>query len=132
MRQSTFQCLNCGAENKIKGIQYTNKYCNSVCSGQHLSAKRKQEWLTGNASNIDRATLRKYIAEESGYNCAVCTISEWNGNPITLQVDHIDGDAGNNLPANLRLICPNCHSQTETFGARNKGSGRKSRGLSLR
>lgn len=39
----------------------------------------------------------------------------WNGKKLVLQVDHIDGDDSNNLIENLRLLCPNCHTQTETY-----------------
>lgn len=53
--------------------------------------------------------------------CNACTIgTTWNGLPLVLQLDHIDGDKRNNLLENLRLICPNCHSQTKTFCGRNK------------
>lgn len=41
---------------------------------------------------------------------------EWCGKPLRLQVDHADGDAANNERTNLRFLCPNCHSQTETYG----------------
>jgi hypothetical protein len=44
----------------------------------------------------------------------------WNGKPLTLQVDHIDGNTLNCLAPNLRFICPNCHSQTETYGSKNR------------
>ena len=55
--------------------------------------------------------------------CAECgLLPEWNGKPLTLQVDHIDGDRFNNVLENLRFLCPNCHAQTETFG-RTKGTG---------
>lgn len=51
------------------------------------------------------------------YKCEECLIvDEWNGKKITLQIDHVDGDFSNNLPENLRFLCPNCHSQTETYG----------------
>jgi hypothetical protein len=50
-----------------------------------------------------------------------CGISNtWNGKPITLQVDHKNGINTDNRPGNLRYLCPNCHSQTETFGRKNK------------
>lgn len=78
----------------------------------------------------DRVTLRKLLIKTVGYTCAECTIQDWNQKPITLQIDHIDGNAENNLPKNLQFLCPNCHSQTDTWGGRNKGSGRRSRGLS--
>ena len=42
----------------------------------------------------------------------------WNGKPLTLQLDHIDGDRDNNTRENLRWICPNCHTQTPTFSGR--------------
>ena len=79
----------------------------------------------------DRPTIRKCLTYHSGYACNICGLSTWLDNPITLIVDHIDGHADNNMPVNLRLICPNCNSQTPTFGGRNKGNGRKARGLKL-
>lgn len=52
--------------------------------------------------------------------CACCGIKPvWNGRPLTFQVDHIDGDLWNNLRTNLQFLCPNCHTQTETWGGRN-------------
>ena len=41
---------------------------------------------------------------------------------LSLQLDHIDGDSDNNKLHNLRLLCPNCHSQTSTFGNAGKGN----------
>lgn len=79
----------------------------------------------------DNATLKRILAELLGYKCAVCGIHEWHGQLLSLQLDHIDGDASNTLPNNVRLICPNCHTLTPTWGAKNKGRGRKARGLNL-
>jgi predicted RNA-binding Zn-ribbon protein involved in translation (DUF1610 family) len=68
-------------------------------------------------------TLKKFILE-SGYishECSECGIgSEYNGKPITLQIDHIDGNCLNNVLDNLRFLCPNCHSQTHNFGSKNR------------
>jgi Zn finger protein HypA/HybF involved in hydrogenase expression len=48
--------------------------------------------------------------------CSKCgNTGTWNGNPLVLQLDHIDGNSRNNLTNNLRLLCPNCHSQTKTY-----------------
>ena len=65
---------------------------------------------------FQRPALRKYLAMMNGYKCAVCNLSEWRNQELVLIVDHIDGNAGNNKPDNLRLLCPNCNSQTTTFG----------------
>ena len=63
--------------------------------------------------------LRDHLVVEK---CAVCGNGPvWQGKPLSLQLDHVDGDGSNNTLDNLRLICPNCHSQTPTFGGkRNK------------
>jgi hypothetical protein len=59
--------------------------------------------------------------------CEVCGITEWMGRPAPLELDHIDGDPTNNELSNLRLICPNCHAQTEYYKGKNMGRGRFSR-----
>ena len=57
------------------------------------------------------------------YKCAECNLESWRGKDLKLQVDHINGIHHDNRPENLRFLCPNCHSQTNTFcGAGNTGS----------
>ena len=54
--------------------------------------------------------------------CEVCNLPNiWNGKELSLQLDHIDGDNNNNELSNLRIICPNCHSQTDTFCGKKNG-----------
>lgn len=57
--------------------------------------------------------------------CEICGVSEWRGIKLNLDLDHIDGDSFNNLESNLRLLCPNCHSITDTYKGRNKNAGKK-------
>ncbi|MBU8549993.1 HNH endonuclease [Streptomyces sp. Babs14] len=58
--------------------------------------------------------------------CALCgNDGIWHGRPIPLEVDHVDGDWRNNRIENLRLLCPNCHSITDTYRGRGKGRARR-------
>ncbi|MBT2479430.1 HNH endonuclease signature motif containing protein [Streptomyces sp. ISL-94] len=68
-------------------------------------------------SRLRRALLEVGIDE----CCALCGIEAvWLGEPLPLEVDHIDGDWRNNRRENLRFLCPNCHSTTNTYRGRGK------------
>lgn len=49
------------------------------------------------------------------YKCSICGISDWMDKPLTLHLDHINGDHFDCRIGNLRVLCPNCHSQTSTY-----------------
>ena len=65
------------------------------------------------AQKVLRDWFRK--GEYVPYQCDCCGISEWQGKKLVLQLDHINGDNHDNRLENLRWLCPNCHSQTDTF-----------------
>lgn len=84
----------------------------------------KQAWNKGNydydsfttGSYKKRgASTRKPLTAMRGNVCECCGITEWLGQPINLEVHHLDGDRTNNSLENLQLLCPNCHSYTPTF-----------------
>jgi predicted nucleic acid-binding Zn ribbon protein len=119
-RKKKKTCLVC--ENEIK--KGASKYCSLKCQQTYHFNQRLSDWINGNYSAKSRNFFRRYLTETFGYKCSCCNISEWNGKSIVLEIDHIDGNFENNRPENLRFICPNCHSQTDTYKARNMGNGR--------
>lgn len=128
MKSSTYECRNC---HKVtpKGYSKLNLYCSNSCQQAFQAKQKVDDWLAGKSTwklQI-RGWAKRYLKETRGDVCEVCGISSWNGKPLSLECDHIDGNPHNNVPTNLRLICPNCHSQTETYKAKNMGNGRKGR-----
>lgn len=120
------KCIVCG---KKLCYGHLTEYC-----ATHLKEKRDSDkikhWLEtgdtgyGVASTI-RGCIRNYIKKEQDRKCAICGINSiWNGKDLHFILDHIDGDASNNKRNNLRLICPNCDSQLDTYKSRNKNSAR--------
>jgi 5-methylcytosine-specific restriction endonuclease McrA len=67
--------------------------------------------------------LKKRLFEEGlvKRECQSCGLTEWRGGFLPLELHHIDGNRTNHHVSNLMILCPNCHSQTDTFRARNKG-----------
>lgn len=73
--------------------------------------------LSGKHPQYPTSKLSKRLVKEGykKYQCEHCGIQHWNGKPISLELDHIDGNNGNHSLDNLQLLCPNCHSQTDTY-----------------
>ena len=108
--------------------------CSLLCAAELKYRTYISEWLAGNNDGLKcRKTfqpsshVRRYLLHKTNSSCEECG---WNkthpvdGRPL-VEIDHIDGDASNTTPDNLRVLCPNCHSMTPTFRARNKKSKRK-------
>ena len=70
-----------------------------------------------------RSVIRKFILKNNiiPYKCSCCgNEGEWQEKPLSLQLDHINGNCTDHRKENLRWLCPNCHSQTETHGSKNE------------
>ena len=83
--------------------------------------------LSDNPKKLLSNHALKKILLTSGreYKCESCGIKDWNNKPLSLELEHKDGDCFNNDLSNLEFLCPNCHSLTPTFRGRNKNTGKK-------
>lgn len=85
-------------------------------------------------SEYNRTKLKERLVKEGlkEYKCECCGITEWNNKPIALQLHHINGIHNDNRLSNLQLLCPNCHSQTDNFASKGRGTAiiRKAENLS--
>ena len=86
-----------------------------------LNNVRKEDILKENCKH-QRTVLRRYVIKNNliPYKCAICGCTKWQGKTLSLELDHINGINNDNRLENLRFLCPNCHSQTSTYGSRNQ------------
>ena len=85
-----------------------------------------EEILIKKSNYSNTSALRQRLIKdgllENKCSISSCEISTWRGQELSLHLDHINGDNTDNRIENLRLLCPNCHSQTPTYCGRNKKS----------
>jgi hypothetical protein len=110
-------CVACGT----KLLPTQNRTCSKQCTYVY---RGRLQLLTDSLSTV---AAKRHLIALRGNKCSLCDISSWREEPITIELDHIDGNSYNNKLENLRLLCPNCHSQTDTYRAKNKGKGRVAR-----
>ena len=124
-------CLNCNKE--ITNAKKTSKYCCIECQKAYQQKEYIKYWKSGLKDGIRgeyqlSSYIRNYLLNKNNYKCELCGWGETNPytRTIPLEIHHKDGNYLNNSEDNLQVLCPNCHSLTETIKSHNK-SGRKGR-----
>jgi hypothetical protein len=128
-RKPRAKCRRDSCENPVRRI--VDMYCCKTCQYDYEFETYIAAWLVGKVDG-SRAEVcvskhvRRWVKETQGEACLLCgwAVVNVHTGKIPLHLDHIDGSWKNNRPENLRLICPNCHALTATYGARNRGGGR--------
>lgn len=109
---------------RIAELDLSTKHFSKSAACSRMSKKYElDEILIENSTymNISRLKARLISEGRLEYKCAICGLTEWMGKPITLQLDHKNGHNNDHRIENLRFLCPNCHSQTETYAGKNIG-----------
>jgi len=117
------KCLNCGELTETI-------FCSNKCSGEFIHKETYKDFIENNEKycrgNYTPKNFKDFFLEEQNNKCDMCfTMPHWNNKKLVFVLDHIDGDASNNKRENLRMICPNCDSQLDTFKSKNKNSTRR-------
>jgi hypothetical protein len=106
----------------LKGGKH-DAYIFSAEKWQMIKDKRKStcesKLLNKDFSEISSGAMRDRVILDQDYKCNRCKLSEWLGEKITFELEHIDGNHRNNERSNLEALCPNCHSLTPTWRGRN-------------
>jgi predicted nucleic acid-binding Zn ribbon protein/Zn finger protein HypA/HybF involved in hydrogenase expression len=109
---------------KKRAIELNCYFTNPSGKGINKKSVFKQtleEILVKNSPYRNTHKLKNRLIKEGlkEHRCENCNNTEWLGQPIPIELHHIDGDNSNNLLENLQILCPNCHSLTETFRSKN-------------
>lgn len=98
------------------------------CTGERVggvpAAPLDTVLVRGRPCSTSKLRLRLLRESVLAHRCAGCGGEQWQGRPIPLELDHVNGDRTDNRLENLRLLCPNCHAQTDTYRGRNIGAPR--------
>lgn len=120
-------CKSCKKEHFVQNkYSCSSLFCSQKCQHEYNRKEKVRLWLE-EGTKLDHRRIKEYLIDKNGNKCYTCGITKWNNNPIVMDLEHIDGNSQNNHIDNLALICPNCHSQTDTYKNRNKGNGRHAR-----
>jgi len=116
------RCTKCPKNKESNSLGLAKAHLEGRLNTNHLTRKHRQGNLGKRHAvfgNPGKGDFKNSLLTERGHQCENCKLSEWLGQPIMLELEHTDGCRQNNTRENLKLLCPNCHSQTPTWRGRN-------------
>lgn len=124
--ETYMKCINCDSE-----LKHGTKYCCHECQNEYQYKSRIKNWLSGKHNGMRGKTatvvwIKRYLIEQRGEKCELCGWAEINSHTgnVPIELSHKDGNFKNNKIENLELVCPNCHSLTDSYRSLNNGNGR--------
>ena len=106
--------------------KFIKQYQISFIANKRIKSKIKKKYSDEDCFKVNSTLARHHIKSRIirnnliEYKCECGNIGEWNKKPLVLQLEHLNGINDDNRLENLAFICPNCHSQTSTYAAKNK------------
>ena len=110
-------CANCNIS--VIGIKFCSRDCQKGYNWKLISEKIIYD---GYDTSHDHRNARRLLIEKNNGTCQICGLAEWQGQPMPLVMDHMNGNSEDGSLSNLRIICNNCDALTATY--KNKGNGR--------
>jgi hypothetical protein len=117
-------------DSKTKNVTYTpQNILTNPCDSGIPTTGCFDATFTGFKAHIERTpclstdAVKAICCDQCGCKkeeCEMCLLKEWMGQKIVLELHHIDGNRFNNDLLNLQILCPNCHSQTDTYRSKNR------------
>lgn len=128
-------CAKCGA--RLQFNQRKNTFCSNSCSAmssnpvrirqkiqrpirpKRIGPSQPEVLLGADFATLSVGNKRSRVVLEQDGRCAGCSLNEWRGRQILLELEHRNGNSRDDRRENLEALCPNCHSQTATWRGRN-------------
>lgn len=111
-------CENCQSTYSSRN----RKFCSKTCRDESQRSDSWDAFIEGRL--LKSEAIKKHLITLEGARCSLCGLTEWQGHPAPLVMDHINGNSSDNTLKNLRLVCGNCDMQLPTYKSKNKGNGR--------